>query len=352
MARRDPARVRRTASEHSLEAPLDTAPPEPRGPLGTPPPEPPHTAHGAAGQPAPGTPGQAPRAKPVRRFGVMLYPDQPFPVLAERLRLLEELGFDQVFLPDHSADLRDARRPWFDSWSVLATAAVVTGRIRIGTLVANQILRPPAQLAKQAIALDHLSGGRFELGVGAGIFPWDHFSVGQEPWSPKERAERFTDYVTIVDGVLRGGVFSHRGARLWVKDVVTVPGSAQRPRLPITVGGQSPTLVRVAAERADAWNTHGPPGASAAEVLAITAEQNQRLDRLAEAAGRDPAGIRRSYTVFGPWDPRAGRHTYEEIFERFLAAGVSEFVLDWPGEAHLEEFERVAREVIPPLRTG
>ncbi|MEV0536272.1 LLM class flavin-dependent oxidoreductase [Kitasatospora sp. NPDC050463] len=289
-------------------------------------------------------------ARPVRRFGVMLYPDQPFPVLVERLRWLEELGFDQVFVPDHSADLRDPSGLWFGSWSVLATAAVTTRRIRIGTLVANQILRPPAQLAKQAIALDHLSGGRFDLGIGAGLFPWDHHSVGQEPWSPKERAERFADYVAIVDGVLRGGVFSHDGDRLWVKDVVTVPGSLQSPRLPLIVGGQSPTLIRVAAACADAWNTHGPPGASAPEVLGITAEQNRRLDRLATEAGRDPADIRRGYTIFGPWDPRRGRHGYEEIFERFTGAGVSEFVLDWPGEAHREEFERVAREVIPPLR--
>ncbi|MFF2080853.1 LLM class flavin-dependent oxidoreductase [Kitasatospora sp. NPDC058162] len=280
----------------------------------------------------------------------MLYPDQPVPVLVDRLRYLEGLGFDQVFLPDHAADLRGLGSHWFDSWSVLATAALATERIRIGTMVANQILRPPAQLAKQAIALDHLSGGRFELGIGAGLFAWDHHSVGQLPWPPKERAERFADYVAIVDGVLRGGVFSHRGARLWVQDVVTVPGSLQSPRLPITVGGQSPTLIRVAAGYAESWNTHGPPGASAAEVIAITAEQNRRLDRLATEAGRDPAAIRRSYTIFGPWDPRRGRHGYEEVFERFAGAGVSEFVLDWPGEAHQEEFERVAREVIPALR--
>jgi alkanesulfonate monooxygenase SsuD/methylene tetrahydromethanopterin reductase-like flavin-dependent oxidoreductase (luciferase family) len=282
----------------------------------------------------------------------MLYPDRPFPILAQRVRWLEDLGFDQVFMPDHSADLRMPGGPWFDTWSALALAAVSTRRIRIGTMVANQILRPPAQLAKQAIGIDHMSGGRFELGIGAGLFPWDHHSVGTVPWSPRERAERFADYAAIVDGVLRGGAFSHQGKRLWVKDVVTVPGSLQSPRLPLAVGGQSPTLIRVAAERADAWNTHGPPGASAAEVLAITAEQNRRLDRLAADAGRDPADIRRSYTIFGPWDPRGGRHTYEEIFDRFSAAGVSEFVLDWPGEAHLKEFERVAREVIPPLRAG
>ncbi|MGW1838316.1 LLM class flavin-dependent oxidoreductase [Streptomyces sp. NPDC002067] len=296
------------------------------------------------------TPRTQPRKRPGMSFGVMLYPDQPFPVLTARLRRLEELGFDRVYLPDHSADLRDPRHTWFDSWTVLAAAASATERIRLGTLVANQILRPPAQLAKQAIALDHLSSGRFELGIGAGIFPWDHHSVGELPWSPRERARRFADYVAIVDGVLRGGAFSHSGDRLWVRDVVTVPGSLQRPRLPLTVGGQSPTLLRTAAERADAWNTHGPPGASAEEVLALTAEQNARIDRLAAAAGRDPSDIRRAYTIFGPWDPRAGRHGYEEIFERFGAAGVTEFVLDWPGERHTEEFERVAREVIPPLR--
>ncbi|MEU0845865.1 LLM class flavin-dependent oxidoreductase [Streptomyces sp. NPDC005962] len=280
----------------------------------------------------------------------MVYPDQPFPVLVERIAWLEGLGFDQVFLPDHSSDLRDPRGTWFDSWSVLAAAALGTERITLGTLVANQILRPPAQLAKQAIAIDHLSGGRFDLGIGAGIFPWDHHSVGEIPWSPKERAERFADYVSIVDGVLRGGVFSYTGTRLWVKDIHTVPGSLRSPRLPITVGGQSPTLIRVAAGHAETWNTHGPPGASALEVLAITAEQNRRVDRLATEAGRDPSAIRRSYTIFGPWDPRRGTHGYEEIFERFAASGVTDFVLDWPGERHLEEFERVARDVIPELR--
>lgn len=305
------------------------------------------TPHTDGDERSPGTP-------PSRRFGVMLYPDAPFPVLRERLVWLEELGFDQVFLPDHSADLRDRGNVWFDSWTVLATAALCTRRIRLGTMVANQILRPPAQLAKQAIALDHLSEGRFELGIGAGIFPFDHFSVGEAPWPPKERARRFADYVTIVDGVLRDrqGTFSYRGSQLWVHDVATVPGSYQRPRLPITVGGQSPTLLRVAAERADTWNTHGPPGASAQQTLDITGEQNQRLDRLAEAAGRAPSAIRRSYTLFGPWDPRHGTHGYEDVFRHFGEVGVTDFVLDWPGsrQADVEEFARVAREVIPELR--
>lgn len=298
------------------------------------------------------TPNVGSRTVPIQQFGVMLYPDQPVPLLVERIKWLEDLGFDQVFLPDHSANLRDRRHMWFDSWSVLATAALRTERIRLGTLVANQILRPPSQLAKQAIAIDHLSDGRFELGIGAGLFDWDHHSVGEDPWPPKERAERFADYVAIVDGVLRASdeTFSYTGARLWVKDIATIPGSLQSPRLPIIVGGQSPTLVRVAAERADVWNTHGPPGASAEDILSTTAEQSRRIDRLAIAADRDPSTIRRSYTIFGPWDPREGTFTFEEVFERFGGIGVTDFVIDWPGEAHLEEFERVAQELIPSLR--
>lgn len=287
-----------------------------------------------------------------RQFGVMLYPDQSFDVLIERVVWLEDLGFDQVFFPDHSGDLRDRRRPWHDTPAVLAAASVATRRIRLGTMVANQILRPPAQLARSAMSLDHLSGGRFELGIGAGLFDWDHHSVGENPWPPRERMRRFADYVAIVDGLLRArdSTFSYAGEALWVKDVATAPGCVQSPRPPIILGGQSPAVLRTAAALADTWNTHGPPGASDLETVRATAEQTKKLDRLAEAAGRDPAAIRRSYTIFGPWDPKWGRHSYEEVFGTFGELGVSDFVLDWPDEAHRHEFERVALKVIPPLR--
>jgi alkanesulfonate monooxygenase SsuD/methylene tetrahydromethanopterin reductase-like flavin-dependent oxidoreductase (luciferase family) len=287
-------------------------------------------------------------------FGVMLYPDQPIGVLIERIAWLESLGFDQVFLPDHSGNLRNRRGVWFDSWAVLAAAAVTTSRVRLGVLVANQILRAPALLAKQAVTLDHMSNGRFELGIGAGIFAWDHLSVGEQPWPPRERALRFKDYAAIVDGLLSGGgaPFSYAGERLWVDDVIPVPTPLQSPRLPIIVGGQSPTVIRVAAEHADVWNTHGRPGAAADEVLTATAEQSGRLDELALAAGRDPASIRRSYTIFGEWDPRAGRYTYEDVFDSFGAIGISDFVLDWPDDDYMDTFEAAAREVLPARRRG
>lgn len=293
-----------------------------------------------------------PLAAPRRQFGVMLYPDLPFPELIEQARWVESLGFDQVFLPDHAANLQDPGGPWFDGLTALAAVASHTSSIRIGTLVSNPILRPPAMLALQARTLDHLSGGRLELGIGAGVFAWDHHAVGGEPWPPRERAGRFQEYVAIVDGILRGTgePFTYQGEWLWTREMQTAPGTVQRPRPPIIVGGQSPAILRMAAERADTWNTIGPMGAGAEDILAVTARQNRTIDELATAAGRDPATIRRSLALYGPWDPWESPVTLGEVVARFGAIGISDFVTNIPARQRLDEFERMAREEIPALR--
>lgn len=293
----------------------------------------------------------SPRAS-TRRFGVMLYPDVPFPTLIEQARWVESLGFDQVYLPDHAANLRDLDGPWFDGLTALAVVAANTGAIRVGTLVSNPILRPPAMLARQALSIDHLSGGRLELGIGAGLFDWDHHAVGTEPWSAKERAGRFAEYVEIVDGILRGAgePYGFAGDWLWVKGVRTAPPAVQRPRPPIIVGGQSPTVLRTAARFADVWNTIGPMGADAGTVLEVTGRQNRQIDALAVEAGRDPATIRRSLALYGPWDPWESPVTLEEAVARFDGIGITDFVTNIPDAPQLDAFERMARETIPTLR--
>jgi alkanesulfonate monooxygenase SsuD/methylene tetrahydromethanopterin reductase-like flavin-dependent oxidoreductase (luciferase family) len=285
-------------------------------------------------------------------FGVLLYPDATLLDQPRQFRWLEELGFDQVLVPDHSSDLRDRDGAWFDGWSVLPLAAQATESIRIGTLVSNQILRPAATLARQALTVDHLSGGRLDLGIGAGLFDWDHHAVGEEPWSPRERAGRFADYVAILDGILRGTGerFTHDGESLWVRDVPTAPGSVQRPRPRLITGGQSPTVLRVTAERADVWNTIGPFVDDADEIVAVTARQNRRLDELCAAAGRPPESLRRSYTAFGPFDIWSQPVSLEELVERFGAIGMTEFVIDLPPSDRLAEFEKLATHTIPALR--
>jgi alkanesulfonate monooxygenase SsuD/methylene tetrahydromethanopterin reductase-like flavin-dependent oxidoreductase (luciferase family) len=282
----------------------------------------------------------------------MLYPDASLLELPEQFRWLEELGFDQVFLPDHSADLRNRDGAWFDGWSVLPLAAAATERIRIGTLVSNPILRPAATLARQALTVDHLSGGRLDLGIGAGLFDWDHHAVGEQPWSPRERAGRFADYVAILDGILRGEQdrFTHNGEWLSARDVPTAPGSIQRPRPTLITGGQSPTVLRVTAERADVWNTIGPITDDADDIVAVTARQNKLLDDLCVTNGREPTSLRRSYTPFGPFDFWHQPISFESMVDQFSAIGMTEFVIELPPSARSAEFEKLASHTIPALR--
>jgi alkanesulfonate monooxygenase SsuD/methylene tetrahydromethanopterin reductase-like flavin-dependent oxidoreductase (luciferase family) len=168
----------------------------------------------------------------VSRFRVMVMQDVPASEVLARFRRIEELGFDQVYIADHIGDFRALDGPFLDGWSLLAAAAVVTSRVAIGPLVNNPILRAPGLLAKQAMTVDQLSGGRLELGMGAGVFEVDHAAVGSPVWPVRERVRRFTEYVTIVDGALRalGKPYTFEGEWYTVRDLPTAPGRFGVPR--------------------------------------------------------------------------------------------------------------------------
>jgi len=266
------------------------------------------------------------------RFGILIPQDAPFETLVQRWRRAEELGFDTAYVADHSGDYRNLDGYWLDGWTVLAHLASHTERIRIGTLVTNPLLHHPAQLAKQAVAVDQLSGGRLELGIGTGIAGFDHDAVGQDYWQPRERVARFAEYVEVLDGVLRstGRSFQHDGTYYRTTGTPVSPGPHQRPRPPITVAGQSPTVLRVAARYADCWNTHGPFGQTVDEIAELTAQQNQRLDQLCEDNGRDPSTVRRSLLLFDALDAWASEDHFEKVLLQFRETGIHEFVVFWP----------------------
>ena len=296
------------------------------------------------------------------RFGIEVPQDTPFATLIERWRRVEDLGFDHLWVADHWADTRTDHTgdyhnldgTWFDGWTVLAVMSKETARIRIGTLVSNPVLRPPALLAKEALTIDHLSGGRLELGIGTGIEPLDHAAMGLDYWSPQERVARFSEYVEVVDGLLRGPsrAYAFEGRYYRTQEAAMGPPPVQRPRPPITVGGQSPTVLRVAAERADCWNTAGPVGVGMDQILEITRQQNERLDELCVAFGRDPTELRRSLFMVGALDAWASPDAVEQIVKRFGEIGIGEFVFFWPPDERLDLLEHVATEVIPALRRG
>jgi alkanesulfonate monooxygenase SsuD/methylene tetrahydromethanopterin reductase-like flavin-dependent oxidoreductase (luciferase family) len=295
------------------------------------------------------------------RFGIEVPQDAPFATLVERWQRVEALGFDHLWVADHWADTRTDHSgnyrnldgTWFDGWTVLAVMAKETTRIRIGSLVSNPVLRPPALLAKEALTLDHLSGGRLELGIGTGIEPLDHAAMGLDYWPPQERVARFSEYVEVVDGLLRSPsrAFAFEGRYYRTREAAMGPPPIQRPRPPVTVGGQSPTILRVAAERADCWNTAGPLGVGMDQILETTRRQNERLDEMCVAFGREPTELRRSLFMVGTLDAWTSPEAVEEIVKCFGEIGIGEFVLFWPSDERLDLFEHVATEVIPALRT-
>lgn len=290
------------------------------------------------------------RTQPVR-FGILIPQDAPFDELATRWRRAEDLGFDAAYVADHTGDYRNLNGYWLDGWTTLAHVAAATERIRVGTLVANPLLRHPAQLARQAAAVDRLSGGRLELGIGTGIAGFDHDAVGERYWSPGERTARFAEYVAVVDGVLRSPsrTFHYDGRYVRSSGVALNPAPVQRPRPPITVGGQSPTVLRVAARHADCWNTHGPYGRSLDEILDITAAQNQRLDELCREVGRNPAAVRRSLLLFDALDAWTAPDQLGKVVSRFGDVGMHEFVIFWPPAGREAELEDVA-ELMEAMR--
>lgn len=283
-------------------------------------------------------------------FGVYVLQDEPFPVLRERWRDAEALGFDQIWVADHTQDFRGSG-VWFDAWVVLAAMAQATTQVRIGTLVANPVLRPPAVLARAAATVDHLSGGRLELGIGTGIAGFDHEATGTPYWPIDERLDRFADYVTIVDQLLARapGPIAFDGRHLRARAAGIEPPTPQRPRPPLVLGGQSPRVLRLVAERADAWNTHGPFGASVPEILERTQQQMRRLDELCERQGREPASIRRSLLLYDALHAWRSGDAFESIVTSFAEIGFTEFVVFWPAESERSLFERAVTETIPAL---
>lgn len=284
---------------------------------------------------------------PELRFGVLDLPDSPFSTLTERWRRVEELGFDFLFVADHFRHTREPTLPWFDGLAALAAMALNTSTIRIGTLVANPVLRGPAVLARAAATLDHLSNGRLELAVGMGVEEFDHKAMGIPYWSPAERAARFREYVEVVDGVLRSWrePFSFDGRYHSTYEASVAPAPLQRPRPPITVGGRAPTVRRLAAERADCWNTFGLSGQPVDEIIESTRRRNQELDERCAELGRDPAELRRSIVFWPPLDPWAAPDVFERLVDSFREVGIAEFIVMWPDERRLHLLERAAATI-------
>lgn len=290
----------------------------------------------------------------VMRLSTVILPVYRWPEAREVWLRAEELGFDTAYTYDHLSwrePFRDG--VWFGAVPTLTAAAAVTERMRLGTLVTSPNFRHPVTLAKDLMTLDDVSGGRMTVGVGAGGEGFDADVLGRAKWSSKERADRFGEFVPLLDQLLRNGTTSSEGRFYSAHEARNIPGCVQRPRIPFTVAGNGPRGMRLAARYGQGWVTTGgrrAAGSTARECLEDVAAQVGSLEAACADAGREPKELHRVLlTGFTPDRPLASVDAFVEFAGRYAEAGIDEFVLHWPipdtiFAADHALFERVATE--------
>ncbi|WP_338897244.1 LLM class flavin-dependent oxidoreductase [Streptomyces sp. TG1A-60] len=268
----------------------------------------------------------------------------------------EDLGFHTAYTYDHLSWRTFRDGPWFGAVPTLTAAATATRSLRLGTLVTSPNFRHPVTLAKELISLDDISGGRITLGIGGGGTGFDATALGQEPWTPRERADRFAEFVALLDRLLTEDSVSYTGDHYSAHEARNIPGCLQRPRLPFAVAATGPRGMRLAARYGQAWVTTGDPklsetGTPEQSVQAIRG-QVERLADTAAALGRDAA--RMDKMLLTGFTPDRGRpleslDAFVDFAGRHAELGFTDIVIHWPipdsdFAADQKVFERIAME--------
>jgi F420-dependent oxidoreductase-like protein len=283
-------------------------------------------------------------------------------------RAAEDLGFDAFFRSDHYLAMggSDGLPGPTDAWATLSALARETSRIRFGTLVSPATFRLPGPLAITVAQIDEMSGGRVELGLGAGWFEAEHRSYGIPFPDVAERFDLFAEQVEIIDGLWRtppGETYSFHGAHYQLTDSPALPKPVQSPRPPIILGGAAKRRgAALAAKYADEFN-HGfdraGAGAAFERVRAAAAHTGRELvysvaDVL--CVGRDDAELERRAAVIGRSvaDLRedAFGGTPAEVVDRigeYASLGATRLYLQVLDLSDLDHLELVATEVAPQL---
>lgn len=222
------------------------------------------------------------------RFGAAYWIQRTdWPALREACLAAERAGFDSLWLDDHLlADEGDWHDAKLEGWATLAAVAAVTTRAKLGLLVAANTFRNPGLTTKLATTLDHLSDGRFILGIGGGWFGREHEAFGLDFGSGfGERLDRLEESVDLIERLLAGEQVTHSGRFYSMVDALCKPRPIQA-RLPILIGGSGrEKTLRTTARHADMWNGYGEP-ARIAETSAVLRERCAEIGRPFEAIER------------------------------------------------------------------
>jgi F420-dependent oxidoreductase-like protein len=200
-------------------------------------------------------------------------------------RLTEENGLEGLFRSDHYTAIVRSEAGALDAWATLAGLAATTSRIRLGTLVSPATFRHPSVLARMAVTVDHISGGRVEVGLGSGWYAREHEAQGFEFPDGRTRYEILAEQVEVVVRSWTEEHFDHAGVHYRLSDQLALPRPVQQPHPPLVLGGSvKPRFAELAARYATEVNTLGAPVAELAARKAV-------LDRACDELGRDPGTL-------------------------------------------------------------
>ncbi len=275
-------------------------------------------------------------------FGAFLTPDAAhLDQLLENAQLADVLGLDLVCLQDHPYAAQQA-----EMWTLLSVIGARTSAVRLAPNVASLPLRPPVVLAKAAATLDRITGGRVEIGLGAGAF-WDGIAAAGGPRrTPKDAVDALIEAIEILRAFWTGGTVRHDGTHY--RTVGLRAGPTPAHEIPLWLGAYKPRMLRVTGRLADVWI----PSMGYADPPAL-ADMNAVIDEATIAAGRAPESVRRAYNIVGSFGAATGflqgtpRDWAEQLADLTLTQGMATYILGSDDPRALATF---AQEVAPAVR--
>jgi alkanesulfonate monooxygenase SsuD/methylene tetrahydromethanopterin reductase-like flavin-dependent oxidoreductase (luciferase family) len=295
------------------------------------------------------------------RLSTVILPIYRWEVGQEVWRRAEELGFHAGYTYDHLSWQSFRQRPWYGAIPTLTAAALATERLRIGTLVTSPNFRHPVTLAKDLMTLDDIADGRLTVGIGSGGTGFDATALGQEPWTTRERADRFDEFVLLLDRLLTADATTERGRFYSADEVRMIPGCVQQPRVPFVVAATGRRGLDLAARLGRGWVTYGDPaepGTSPEQAPRTVATQLEGLEAACRRQGRDFDSIDRMLLQGSTAErPLASVDAFVDWAGTYQNLGCTDLVIHWPVADSVfdhdpDVFERIATEGMAQLGAG
>jgi len=271
-------------------------------------------------------------------FGYYLRPASTFEGMVEMAQHADMLGLQGVYLNDHVHGMRErGMEPYLESWTALSGIGVLTKKVRLGHVVLFNSLRNPAFLAKSATTLDVMSGGRFELLIGAGwnepeYKGYDLMEKGRGMPSPKERVDRLKESLLILRGMLNNEVFSYEGKYWKLENAINKPKPIQK-NMRISVGATKPRMLRITAKYADGLNTGGSLNGMKTQIDHIKPElekNGKKLEDFYVSSFASQTTLADSMNEYEDMVKRIAERSKREpsIVKEDILAGTSEILVD------------------------